>query len=241
MRARKVFWNFRYPGEGLYEAGPDEWLDVLVRVPKPGVPAGDPRFESGSVLPLDGALWFLECLDVLEPFEAPGMPPLLVLADPHAGPVGMGPPTDPAEASIRVRVMIEALAMLEHLQQAGMAVSVLVPEDFLVDPTGRWFFAGTDRVEPAGDPSALSKDLAAWASCVERWLGATGRGPAEESWPWIASTDEPARWLFDRVRRCLDPDPSRRPDRVADLWRGRAGERRGPGSIFEGPRARPSS
>ena len=44
MRARKVFWNFRYPGEGLYEAGSDECLDVLVRVPKPGVPGRDPRF-----------------------------------------------------------------------------------------------------------------------------------------------------------------------------------------------------
>src|SRR4051794_12092164 len=32
-RARKVFWNFRGVGLSIYEAGEEEWLDVLVRVP----------------------------------------------------------------------------------------------------------------------------------------------------------------------------------------------------------------
>jgi hypothetical protein len=232
MRARKVFWNFRYPGQVLYEAESDEWLDVLVRVPHPtssgGVP-GDPKFECESVLARADAPWFLEPLDILDQPDAPGGAPLLVLADPHAGRVGVGPSADPIVVMTHVRMMTEALAMLDHLHRAGLAASALDPEDFLVDSTGRWFFLGTDRIEAASEASAISNDLAAWATCVERLLGATDRGPVEVAWPFVTALPEPARapayGLFERVRRCLDPDPAQRPASVSDLGRGRTAGR----------------
>ncbi|HMB05598.1 MAG TPA: hypothetical protein VKP69_17920 [Isosphaeraceae bacterium] len=234
MRARKVFWNFRYPGQVLVldEAESDEWLDVLVRVPHPtgsGGVLGDPKFECESVLALADAPWFLEPLDILDQPDAPGETPVLVLADPHAERVGAGPPADPIEVMAHVRMMTEALAMLDHLHRAGLGASALDPEDFLVDPTGRWFFLGTDRIGAAGGASAMSNDLAAWATCVERLLGTTDRGPVEVAWPFVPALPEPARasacGLFERVRRCLDPDPARRPASVSDFGRGRRGGR----------------
>lgn len=214
-RARKVVWNFRYPATALDEAGPDEWLDVLVRRPTADRPESE-RFEREVLFALPFAGWFLEPLDHLE--LEPGDRPLLVLADPHAEQLAMGPPPD-ARAAERLLVMADGiLGMLDEFHHEGLVAGHLDPDDFLVDGEGRWFYLGTDRIQEAKPDRPPAGDLVEWANLVARLLGGRAQLGTFEA---VARAVHPD--LIDWVRRGLEEDPKRRPASVAELRSGRRG------------------
>lgn len=221
FRARKVLRNFRYPAASLEEASPEEGLDVLIRRT---IGARAER-ERDLVFALPFGHWFLEPLDDLE-METPGhgsegRESLLVLADPHAEVLKPAGSSVAESLSVRTRLVTEILTMLDDLHQAGLVATSLDPTDFLLDPTGRWFYLGTDLIAESAPGRSPREDLGQWACLALRLLTESARlddfaalGPLE-----------PPR-LLDWLRRCLDPDPTRRPSSVAELTaagRGRLG------------------
>jgi len=186
--ARKVFWNFRYPAEVLDEAGADEWLDVLVRVPR-GEATGshDVALEWRAVFERPTVPWMLEPIDLLDP-PATGSPsspvaPLLVLADPHAARLSAGPPPDREAADRLARVLSEIPAMLGQLHHGGLAAGPLEPGDFLVDSTGRWFYLGTDRIA-TGSGAAARDDRDHWSRLVSLVLTGSEEIEGLDPGPW---------------------------------------------------------
>src|SRR5207248_10625536 len=124
----KVFRNFRYPAGSLDEAGPDEWLDVLIRRPVGPLDAdGEPwPFEREEVFTILSSPWLLEPLDVIGP-GAGDAGPLLVVADPHPERLETGRPKDAADLERRIRVAMEVLDMLEALHERSLAAAGLDP------------------------------------------------------------------------------------------------------------------
>ncbi|MBX6311493.1 MAG: hypothetical protein IRY99_01005 [Isosphaeraceae bacterium] len=198
-RARKVLWNYRFDTRSLVEADADEWLDVLIREPRGPALPGALAFERERVFSLSGASWFPEPIDTL---DSPG---LLILADPHAQRLSEVAGEALASPSRVVAFAGELLQLLETLHQAGLVAQGLDPEDVLIDGEGRWFYLGTDRIALASGPESYRDDLTAWAGLIGGYLSDS------------ANSDEVAR-LREQVRRCLDPDPSRRPIAVAEWW-----------------------
>lgn len=223
-KARKIYRNFRYPDPNLYETDAEECLDVLVRgsrLPASGPEMPDPNQERETLAALPPAPWFLEPLDLLDPpsegTNAHGS--LLICADPHAKRLSELTPLTPRSAGSVVRLLVEALTMLDAFHQAGFAATTLEPDDFLLDDTGRWFFLGTDRIKRAEASEWFRADLTQWAALADGLLrGVDFLRDGERKDP---------QWLFERVQRCLSDDVSSRPTSVAELWHG-PGRTRGP-------------
>lgn len=219
LRARKLFYNFRYPADSLDEAPGDEALDVLIRLPIGG--PGSSHFEREVVLNLPGLSYFLEWLDLIEHPTGDKDSPWLVFADPHAKPLDSGAKPD-IEATIGLA--FEVLAMLDGLHRAGLGVAANGPGEFLPRGPDHWLFLGTDRIRAvAGGKEHTRTDLAAWARLTESLLG------VEPGAAWTPPDSLPhalrerSAWLSRRVRLCLDGEPAKRPTSVAEVVEGTTG------------------
>ncbi|MCA1684909.1 MAG: hypothetical protein LC745_02770 [Planctomycetia bacterium] len=230
LQARKLFRNFRYPAEALDETPADECLDVLIRVPIAGTEREglSDAFERQTVPTRHGMTWFLDWLDLIEPPEGETGGPWLVFADPHPA-----TPRDVALADPKTTIVLscELLSMLDALHESGLVVGAMAPVDLLPCAPSRWYFLGTDKIHPATRPGDVRDDLTHWATLVSGLLG--GGRDERGSIRWL-STDlipprllDQSRWLFERVRLCLDGDPVERPGSVSDLQR-RDSRGRGP-------------
>jgi len=226
VRARKLYRNFRYPADALDDAPADEGLDVLIR--RPAGPGSQVGFEGDSVFALPGLPGLLEPVDVIDPPAGHTSGPWLVVADPHAPRLAEALPALAGTAPV-VPLLNEVRAMLDALHRAGLAAGPFGAEDFLIDPSGRWYFLATDRVRPARDPDAPRVDLREWALFAESLLG----GGGDAGWPGAKGLPDDLRAealrLADRIRQALAPVPERsRPTGPS----GAAGETRGPLDAF---------
>lgn len=161
--ARKVFWNARTAAGRveLFEADPEEWLAVLVRVPTGDAGPDCVRFEAETVLALPGATALPEPLDVIEDVPAGA---LLVVSDVAGRPLSEACP----EPSSRAAFLDELRLLLDRFHDAGLVVGPLDTSDFAVDAAGRWTFLGTDRVRRSASPADIRSDRAHLAEFVER-------------------------------------------------------------------------
>ena len=222
LGARRLFRNFRYPAEALDEAPADESLDVLIRRPLGrSDPTGEKSaFERDVVLALPRIPSFLEWIDLIEPPEGDSSGPWLVFADPHVRPLDRA---DGLEPGAMVALAFEVVAMLDALHGSGLAVGPMEPSDFLRRGPERWYFLGTDRMEPTKGTESTRDDLSHWARLTEKVLC----GGAGEGWPSSEVLPPPLRdrllWLSERVRLCLEGDPAGRPTTVDELKHGRTG------------------
>jgi hypothetical protein len=208
LKARRGFRNFRYPATGLDEAPPDESLDVLIR--RPIGPEPSASFEAERVLTLPDASWFLGVVDRIDAevrggVDAPDGPGWLVVADPHAVPRD---PTLPADHRPLVRMFFEIPVMLDVLGREGLRTGPLEAADFLIDPDGRWFFLGTDRIGQADtDSGGATPDILHWAALARNWLGRASPDPDQLDWEWLGSLSgrdlEAANALRARVTEVL--------------------------------------
>ena len=166
---RKVFRNYRYDEREFYEAGQDEWIDVLIRVctHPPGCHVADAKqrrdllfFEARQVLAPAGG-YFLEPIDWLEVApeteEAPHLrefrgprEPLLVMSHPQGQALGSWRRDQKNCAPHCLRVTVQILDMVERLHTRGLLLGAMSPDDFLIDSAGRLFFLATDRIVQAG-------------------------------------------------------------------------------------------
>lgn len=226
VKARKRFRNFRFPAEALDESPDDESLDALIRIPRPttAVDSSSDAFERETVLALPGMTCFLEPIDLVTTAAQGEGGGWLVFADPHAGRLG-GDPATTADRSALVVTFGEALGMLDALHGSGLEVGPMGAEDFLVDPSGRWFYLGTDRIGPASGPGGFRSDLAHWARLTDGLLGGAASDSGATGWAFQETVRgealDQAKRLFERVRRCLTDEPT------SDMKPGTAGPRGG--------------
>ena len=215
-RARKVYWNFKYPAEALVEADAEEGLDVLVRRAHSGDTRDELQRELATSARFASGGWFLESVDRLDEDGTP----VLVLADPHAERLVPGRPVEEESARGIDRLPPELLELLELLHESDLTTGAFESDDFLVDRTGRWYFLGTDLIAPASAARTPADDLTHWGRLVLSLR--QGRGSEEDP-------------LILRARRCQSPDPRSRPSSVKEL-RDETGSRRGWLGWFRHPR-----
>src|SRR5262249_22747745 len=68
----------------------------------------------------------------------------------------------------------------------------LETSDFLIDPDGRWFFLGTDRVRPAdADAGGSTPDAVHWAVLARDWLGVAPDDPDRLDQGWLGALSRP--------------------------------------------------
>jgi hypothetical protein len=224
-RARKRFWNYRDRDKTLYEADEDEALGVLVRVPRaledlgPGEGLGrnDPEgmrrdldFELERVLDRFGSPWLPEPLDVVvwpvaTPAGAAGVP-LLVLADPHAEPLGAVGAARPLLPLLRLGR--ELLGLLDRLHGDGLVTGGLHEDSLWLDAAGSWTLMCTAGIREPGDAEDLRADLRQWAEIcrpiLSRCRPEEREGRAREDFLWLAGrvqrVDEGASSAADLLR-----------------------------------------
>ncbi len=117
--------------------------------------------------------------------------------------------------------------MLDRLHHEGLVTGALDPGDFLIDPTGRWFYLGTDRIA-AGSDALARADHAHWSTLVARVLTGSDRIEVLDAQPW----PEEVRRVIMSAKCGATDDPGTRPTAEAaphseaaprrglfDLWR----------------------
>jgi hypothetical protein len=164
--ARRVFWNDRDAGRTRVEAAPEEWLPVVLRVPRDEEGARRQRFEVEAVRP---ALREAGCdglAPLLDRFPLPdGRAEALVLAPPPGRPLDAGP---------FATVLLDLFDLLRVLHGRGWTAGGLDGDDVRIDELGRWTFRPADRIAPAASPDDPRSDLVAWVALARR---APGAGP----------------------------------------------------------------